>query len=983
MFEDDPELTLRLAESYYGSGRQLLAETIVVAFLGRQPANLAVLQLFWRHIQDGAVPAGLDAISAAAIEAGVDIQSVATNWIGAYVGAGDHASALRAARQCMTAAGLAGSNTIAGWSEFLAASASFVRLPYVLLNKLDDQLVAAGEIAQADGVLRRTIEAFPDDPSPTLKFAARLEARGDNAEALTLLRGLFERLPSQSVIALRLAALLTRRGDARGTIKVLAAAHKAGAKTEAVLAPWIAACLTARDYSGSRSAIEACAEPLGLTPLSKTWTWPQVLKRSRTLRATLPLDLYFRLETLAMASNNREDADEILEYAISAYPDLSEPVLRLAHRRYEDLGLGGGDAGLRKFLAAHPADGHVASHFASRLMSRLQFDEAYTVLARAIEAGAPFVELASKLLTTLLELGQIEKAEEIIRDALRSEKLAAADRWIAAPVLAASGKLDAADQLIDKSLAAMTEKAPARAAVRHMKEQLAIRLNTAAILKERTVKTPLKGVVALVTQRSPLMPIWLGLPMAELAGQGYASVVLDKSQIFDVPPSGDADIDALHGMLDVSQTRLAGEPAERPELRNEWTVDMARKTVSAQGFNMFPAIAARIGTAFRSYDVDFDDPAAQVLLHRYIAQCDAALTVCRRITDTVAARGLAVRFAGCMTHYPPAAVYKAWCEAQRSKTDMNYVAFDTANENYYSNLANTTTSGLSVANLTRHPDITSACHAIPERFESWRKRQTASADFGASSEKIAALDRANADHSAAARAMRARVMAHRLAGGRVIAMFGKMLYDVFMDTDVGPAHANMRDWINHTVRTLANSNTLLLIKPHPYEKRPEINRSKQYFADLVPRPQARNVCLLDHRWFNMNDMVDMIDLGVLWNGSAALELQSQGIPAVVCSDWGAKDVTMPLFRIRDRAHYEALLLDPTALEVTPDMRKQCAALISYLASDDIMIPYGYANMPVLRGIDAGAMAWNMDRVKTWLEQGDPHVSLIAERILNG
>ena len=208
-----------------------------------------------------------------------------------------------------------------------------------------------------------------------------------------------------------------------------------------------------------------------------------------------------------------------------------------------------------------------------------------------------------------------------------------------------------------------------------------------------------------------------------------------------------------------------------------------------------------------------------------------------------------------------------------------------------------------------------------------------------------------------------------------------MLYDVLMDVDSGPVHKSMQDWINHCVRAVANSDVLLLIKPHPYELNPEVSRPQELFCDLLPHPLPANVMPLDHRWFNLNDMLKLIDAGVHWNGSAALELQSQGIPAIICSHWAENDVTMSFARPKDRADFEQMIRQPRDLRVSQLVRENATMLIKYMSTDEIIIPYDYGNMPYLRGVDVGPIRWNMEKVAAYIEHGDPYVAELARRCL--
>ena len=976
-FPNDAESQRRFAKFLYDQEKTTEATAVVTGFLARMPGDASSLALYVAQASKTGAPADMNSILAAAIKAGVPPETHLLAWVSAQVKARDLAAARTAVDAC------AHQQLPASWDWRTALSSlpPLAAAPHSLALQLFECLHSDGQSVAAEDVLRYAAGAFPKVLDPTLRLSDLLHGRGDVTGADALLAGFLARNPSDSAVALTLARRLRARGEMRQATQVLHEAWQRGAAVEEIIGLWVDICLSSNDSAGARQAVETCAKDLGLHPLHQTWSWPEVLKRSRKLRTGLHVGAYYVLENYSMAAGDRTAADEIMQDAIEVFPDYSGPTLRLAARLYELEGPGAGDIVMRSFLMRHPNDEHVARLFASRFAARSNFEDARDVLSQAMQAGVPFVNLAMPYLDTLLELGQAEKAAEAIQSALKAGKFESKDGWVAAATIATSGKLESAKQVIDRSMDSIPPNHPSRADALRLRDYLGVRLDTAAILKSVPLNGAPKGVAAVISQKSPLMPIWTGLAMAQLARQGFAPVVLDQSQHFPVEATGDAAIDALNGILDCSFTRLSGDPQGPVPLRHEWTIDPARQTIAAAGFNFYQPIAARIGTAFRRYKIDFDHPAVRVFIRRYIAQCDAALALCARITENVAKRGLIVRFLGCMTHYPPAAVYRAWCHAQIGKTDMQYVTFDSGYDLFYSNVPSPTTTSISVANLTRNPAMTSPCHAVTSRFAEWRKEQTDKTAIADEAARIAALDRAGAVNSPGARDMREKIMAHRLAGGRVVALFGKMVYDVWLDADKGPAHANMLDWINHTVKTLAKSDVMLLIKPHPYETMPELWRTVQYFTELVPRPLAANIHILDHRWFNIKDMVKLIDVSVMWNGSAGLELLSQGVPVIMCSHWAEADPTMHFTRPRDRAEYETLLRNPGSLYVPPSVREDAALLLKYMSTDEVIIPYDYANMPALRGVDAGAIRWNMERAQACLEKGDPHVDLIVRRIL--
>ena len=192
----------------------------------------------------------------------------------------------------------------------------------------------------------------------------------------------------------------------------------------------------------------------------------------------------------------------------------------------------------------------------------------------------------------------------------------------------------------------------------------------------------------------------------------------------------------------------------------------------------------------------------------------------------------------------------------------------------------------------------------------------------------------------------------------------------------------MKEFIHHTIQVISEKeDVLLVIKPHPNELRKEVVTPSEYFVDLLPSNLPENVLLLKNRWLNLSDFVQFIDLGLIWHGTSALELIAQGVPVVVGSHTGNKDHPIDFLKPIDRQNYAEIITSGSIISVSPDLRDRAALLLAYLGSDQIMIPYPYANMQFLRKVDIGQPQWFMDKVEHFLEQGDPYIAEIVRRVL--
>jgi capsular polysaccharide export protein len=214
----------------------------------------------------------------------------------------------------------------------------------------------------------------------------------------------------------------------------------------------------------------------------------------------------------------------------------------------------------------------------------------------------------------------------------------------------------------------------------------------------------------------------------------------------------------------------------------------------------------------------------------------------------------------------------------------------------------------------------------------------------------------------------------------VICLFGKILYDIGMPYEGGPAHLDMKDWVNHSIECATGADALVLVKPHPNEVNKTYAQPAEYFRDLIDVPCPDNVILLEHRWFNIGDLLPWLDLGVLWSGSTALELGASGVPVVMCSTWGNRDYPVDFLAPTDRKDYRRFFLRPKDFRVDEAFKRRCALLIHYLSTEEIMTPFRYAHMPV-RHRGSGAKEWRVDQVERFFQEGDAHIDRITAKCL--
>ena len=193
--------------------------------------------------------------------------------------------------------------------------------------------------------------------------------------------------------------------------------------------------------------------------------------------------------------------------------------------------------------------------------------------------------------------------------------------------------------------------------------------------------------------------------------------------------------------------------------------------------------------------------------------------------------------------------------------------------------------------------------------------------------------------------------------------------------------------MNDTIETLNGKDVLLLIKPHPTEKRYKPNRKpNQMLADLIHVPLADNVVLMDALWLGTHEIMDHIDIGLIWRSNAALELAIKGISAIVAGREAAYRNAVDLIYPESQAHYHELLDNLENIGPMPGQGERAALLLRYIA-EETFINLPYVRQPALKSQDGfryanPGLAWDEAKLADFLANGDPNIDRICTEIVN-
>lgn len=466
--------------------------------------------------------------------------------------------------------------------------------------------------------------------------------------------------------------------------------------------------------------------------------------------------------------------------------------------------------------------------------------------------------------------------------------------------------------------------------------------------------------------------------LLELKRRGYAVIQLDEGMI-ENEPTGIEWIDKHAGI--VNRT-VHSDFNVLQGLKNEWVVNWPEKRVEAEGINFYQGIFEILTQKLRAFNFDINDPNVFKWFRSYLVRCDQAVSACVAIKRDVMARGMPVRFINAGSHSAPFSVYRSFALKHTEHHDVGFIHMGPAYENYYSNLKSKVATTVSLDNLTKYPLYRLPFLARPDRFEEWLQqdglydRYRADIDHFLNHNRVGRL----ADNTAHSQYEEILIKAKQ-AGRKVIGVYGKILCDMAVPFDGGNGHENIADWLRHTVETARMTSNLVVLKPHPHELRPEIARDlNEHWLDLIDDMDIpENVLILPHTGFNNQDLIKYLDLAILWNGTSSLELCAQGVPVVMASYFGKHDYPIDLIYPESRRHYESIMC---GIEwERPDQQKmeRAALLLKYMGTEEVCVPFKYSHRPITND-PVGVPYWHMNEIEKYLQNGDPHISRLADKV---
>lgn len=479
--------------------------------------------------------------------------------------------------------------------------------------------------------------------------------------------------------------------------------------------------------------------------------------------------------------------------------------------------------------------------------------------------------------------------------------------------------------------------------------ELRFLIETAKIFQSVPQPTKPEGLVLIAPRNIDHLRRYPLMVLLELKKRGWAVVPLVEG-LLPKEKTGDPAIDVMNGAISPS-IRLSDEVKALMPAPENFHVDVGSGTIRWGEIDLSHPAWEDAAINRRRYTIDYQCPELQ----KYLGGLAEWTQAMARVVEYAHLQSRETgRRVACISQFNcrlPDSLFRAYCDAYGDPDNFFYLAAANGYQNYFSNFATNVSQRFVLRNMTRTPHVRTPSFPLPENFEEYYQQRQG--DLPQIMERFAPITKVKRSTEGTtgrppeADALDQRIQAWRAMGGKVICAFGKVVCDIGAPFDGGPVHDSMKDWINHCIRVVRGSNTLLLIKPHPHELNNQIATfPTEYFRDLIEEPLGDNAAFLGHRWFDIHDMRSRMDAGLIYNGTTTIELGLLGIPCILAGHFAPIDYPIGHVQPQSREEFEAYLRFEKPLEVAPDLRERAAVWLDYMANDNFTQPYRFHARPV-------------------------------------
>jgi hypothetical protein len=467
----------------------------------------------------------------------------------------------------------------------------------------------------------------------------------------------------------------------------------------------------------------------------------------------------------------------------------------------------------------------------------------------------------------------------------------------------------------------------------------------------------------------------------ELKKQGWAVIPLVEG-LLPREMTGKPKIDLLHGCITI-ELGLRAEAARAFSPVEDFVAEPSRGELTWKNMNLRHSLWEDARINRRAYNIDFSCPALTIYLQRLCDWTERVAQATAYAHKLFPAMKMRCGLMSLFNSRLPDSLFRHFCEEYGDP--KTFFCLHTANgyENYFTNFSTKMSTRCVVRNVTADNVVRSASLPNPILFDRFFEHNKHLVDnVFVKMEQVMSVRRSTGKATEVdplAIACEKRIMEWRDKGGKVACLFGKVVCDSGVPYDGGPIHDDLKDWLHHSIEAVRGTNTMLLIKPHPHELNEQIaTYLNEYFTDLIDAELPDNVIILGHRWFDIQALKRFVDLGLIYNGTTAIELALLKIPCVLCSYFGPIDYPVGHIVPKSRKHYENILTFRSRSKPTKDMTERAAIWLEYMSNSRFTIDYRYHTRPITNKVIYPPY-WFDEDIRNYLAKGDRNVEILAKR----
>lgn len=391
----------------------------------------------------------------------------------------------------------------------------------------------------------------------------------------------------------------------------------------------------------------------------------------------------------------------------------------------------------------------------------------------------------------------------------------------------------------------------------------------------------------------------------------------------------------------------------------------------------FSGVAEYLRNTYRTPIYEYSTLSTYGFFSKQIFRAKLAIHVCMLVERLAKLSNKECYFVSTDAQSSPSQCYMAYSIERGHENNVSFVSISSGYENYSSSSSKKLSTTISAANISDDPMRRGPIFSNRVIFEGLKFSVQNLNDVLS----ILEINRvSNNSENQKVVLAKDKIQKAKSDGRKVICVFGKVLTDLGVSIDGGPAHEDQVDWLRHTSYLAKHSNALVIVKPHPHEKNLSITRypvtkMSDYFVE------SDNLMVLESDWFNIKEIVEHIDLAVLWNGSSAAELIALGCPVLMCAYAARFDYPFKMNYPNSRKDYSDIIINPPEFYVSTEQRNNALKQIWMQSKCKLSVPQNYIPVKITND-PISVPRWDENDAKELLEYGDEKLSELFSRAWN-